>query len=124
MDDEARRGVALGQDEHEISRLLNDPVPVQAGPWGYQRIQGELQLSASTIKKLLRVHGLSPAPRRPDVTWVAFLRQQAAGLLACDFFTVETVFLQRLFGARVVSRSRFSKVRPLSRWDRRDDRAA
>jgi putative transposase len=69
---------------------------------GLPRIQGELkklgiEVSASAIKKLLRAHGLGPAPRRPDVTWSAFLRQQAASLIACDFFTVETVFLQRLY---------------------------
>jgi putative transposase len=46
---------------------------------------------------VLRAHGLGPAPRRPDVAWSHFLRQQASSLLACDFFTVETVFLQRLY---------------------------
>ena len=70
--------------------------------WGYQRIRGELQqlgarVSATTIRTLLRRHGLDPAPRRVATTWRAFLRQQAAGIMACDFFTVDTVWLRRLY---------------------------
>jgi putative transposase len=70
--------------------------------WGYQRIQGELlhlgvRLSATVIRTTLRRHGLDPAPRRAAATWRAFLRQQAAGIVACDFFTVDTIWLRRLY---------------------------
>src|SRR5512133_789965 len=70
--------------------------------WGYQRIHGELlrlgvRVSASSIRRVLHAHGLDPAPRRTPTSWRAFLRQQAAGILACDFFTVDTVFLQRVY---------------------------
>jgi putative transposase len=70
--------------------------------WGYQRIQGELQrlgmrVSATAIRATLRRHGLDPAPRPASTTWRAFLRQQAAEIVACDFFTVDTVWLRRLY---------------------------
>ena len=72
--------------------------------WGYQRIRGELlrlgcRVSASTIARVLRANGLQPAPRRAatSTTWRSFLRRQAAGILACDFLTVDTVFLQRVY---------------------------
>ena len=70
--------------------------------WGYQRIQGELlrlgvQVSASAIRTILHRHRLDPAPRPTTTTWHAFLRQQAAGIVACDFFTVDTIWLQRLY---------------------------
>jgi putative transposase len=64
--------------------------------WGYQRICGELlklgiRVSATTVRSTLLRHGLHPAPRRIGPTWIQFLRSQAAGILACDFFTVETI---------------------------------
>jgi hypothetical protein len=70
--------------------------------WGYQRIRGELlhlgcRVSASSIARILRANGLQPAPRPASTTWRSFLRRQAAGILACDFLTVDTVFLRRLY---------------------------
>ena len=70
--------------------------------WGYQRIKGELlrlgiRVSATAIRTTLRRHGLDPTPRPTTTTWRAFLRQQAAGILACDFFTVDTICLRRLY---------------------------
>jgi hypothetical protein len=57
--------------------------------WGDQRIKGELQrlgiwVSATAVRTTLRRHGLDPAPRRMATTWPVFLRQQAAGIVACD----------------------------------------
>jgi hypothetical protein len=57
--------------------------------WGYQRIKGELlrlgvQVSATAIRSTLHRYGLDPAPRRATTTWRAFLREQAAGIVACD----------------------------------------
>jgi putative transposase len=70
--------------------------------WGYQRIQGELlrlgiRVSATAIRTTLGRHGLDPTPRQTATTWRAFLRRQAAGIVACDFFTVDTVWLRRLY---------------------------
>ena len=70
--------------------------------WGYPRIAGELlklgvRVSPSTVRRLLLVAGLMPAPRRSGPSWREFLRQQAASVLACDFFTVETVSLRRYY---------------------------
>jgi putative transposase len=69
--------------------------------WGYMRIRGELlklgiRVSATTIATVLRRAGLGPAPRRGP-TWGQFLRQQAAGIMACDFLTVETATLKTLY---------------------------
>jgi hypothetical protein len=66
------------------------------------RIKGELQglgiiVSATTIRTILRRAGLGPAPRRDGPTWREFLSAQAKGIVACDFFTVETVFLKTLY---------------------------
>jgi len=70
--------------------------------WGYQRIKGELaglgyQVSASSVRRVLRVNGIDPAPRRASTTWSSFIRQQASGIVACDFFTVDSVWLTRYY---------------------------
>ncbi len=52
---------------------------------------------ATTIRRILRRSGLGPAPRRAGPTWTEFLRAQGRGVMACDFFTVETVFLKTLY---------------------------
>jgi putative transposase len=70
--------------------------------WGYRRIQAELaglgvRIAASTVWTILQEAGIDPAPRRTSETWRAFLRAQASGIIACDFLTVETVLLRRLY---------------------------
>jgi putative transposase len=70
--------------------------------WGYRRIQGELiglgiRVAPSTVWKLLREAGIDPAPRRESQSWREFLARQAAGIVACDFFTVDSVLLRRYY---------------------------
>ena len=70
--------------------------------WGYRRVHGELcrlgyKLGASTVWAILQRAGVDPAPKRSAITWRQFLRAQAKGVLAVDFFTVDTVLLKRLY---------------------------
>jgi transposase len=70
--------------------------------WGYRRIHGELArlgitIAASTIWTILKMAGIEPAPGRNSASWTTFLRSQAAAIVACDFFTVDTVLLRRYY---------------------------
>jgi putative transposase len=70
--------------------------------WGYRRIHGELtrlgvHIAASTVWAILKHAGIDPAPDRNPESWTKFLRAQAAGIVACDFFCVDTVMLRRYY---------------------------
>ena len=71
------------------------------GHWGYVRIVGELRklgitVSATLVRNVLARAGVPPAPERAASSWRSFLRQHGDSTLACDFFTVDTVWLRRL----------------------------
>jgi putative transposase len=62
--------------------------------WGYRRIHGELaglgiMVAPSTVWQILKNAGIDPAPRRDGPGWAEFLRSQAQGILALDFFTAD-----------------------------------
>jgi transposase len=62
--------------------------------WGYRRIHGELAglgitVAPSTVWQILKSAGIDPAPRRDGLGWTEFLRSQAQGILALDFFTAD-----------------------------------
>jgi putative transposase len=70
--------------------------------WGYKRIHSEISglgytLSPSTVWNILRRHGIEPVPGRARPTRREFLREQAAGIVECDFFTVDTIWLRRFY---------------------------
>lgn len=91
--------------------------------WGYVRIQGELRklgirIGATTVRRLLRAHRLGPAPRRSGPTWSQFLRTQAEGIVACDFFTVETLRLRTLYVLFFIELEPGASTSPASRRTR------
>jgi putative transposase len=70
--------------------------------WRYQRIVGELNslgisVSATTVRKILRHAGLGPAGERSGLSWCELLRAQTESMVAVDFFTVESIYVQRLY---------------------------
>jgi hypothetical protein len=69
--------------------------------WGRRRIHGELvglgyRVAAAMVWNILHRAGLDPAPRRTGRSWREFCRAQATTMLACEFFTVDTVLLRRV----------------------------
>jgi putative transposase len=96
----ATGGGRRGVDQEVVELVLR--LARENPRWGYVRIVGECRslgvpVSASSVRRILRRHRLGPAPRRGGPSWTQFLTAQARGLLACDFFTVETVGLTRLY---------------------------
>jgi putative transposase len=91
-----RPGVALELRDLVLRLARENPT------WGYRRVHGELcrlgyRIGASTVWAILQRAGVDPAPIRSALTWRQFLRAQAKGVLAVDFFTVDTVLLKRLY---------------------------
>jgi hypothetical protein len=85
---------ARGSGPHRSLRQGEPSVGLAADPRGAD--QARIEVFATTIRRILVRHGLHPAPRRGGPTWTEFLRSQAAGILATDFFTVETIRLKTL----------------------------
>ncbi len=72
--------------------------------WGYSRIHGELcklgfDAGRFTVRDILKRHRIHPAPQRgpQSGSWRAFLGHYRHQMLACDFFTVETLLLRTVY---------------------------
>ena len=71
--------------------------------WGYGKLDGELRklgyhISEQTIANILERHGIPPAPQRvASVSWRHLMQHYKDQILACDFFTVETLRLQTIY---------------------------
>jgi len=59
-------------------------------------------VAPSTVWLLLDRAGIQPAPHRAGLTWRQFLSAQAEGVLAVDFFHVDTMLLKRLYVLLVI----------------------
>ena len=93
----------LGEETVELICRLAPENP----RWGCFRIVGELRklgvrVPATALRGVLRRHHLGPAPRRTGPSWAEFLRAQATSMLATDFFHVDTVLGQRVYGLFVI----------------------
>jgi putative transposase len=91
-----RPGIAEGTTALVLRLAKENPT------WGYRRIHGEIAtmgivIAASSVWAILNRHDIDPSPRRSGPTWAEFLSAQAKGLMACDFFHVDTVLLRRLY---------------------------
>jgi putative transposase len=70
--------------------------------WGYDKIHGELlklgfSLCPSSVRNILKCHQMSPASVRSSTTWRTFLNHYKDQIIACDFFTIETIRLQTIY---------------------------
>jgi len=88
----------LGREVRELILRLARENP----RWGYRRITGELiglgiQISPTSVRNVLVGAGIGPAARRGGISWREFIRRQAQSMIACDFFTVDTITLRRIY---------------------------
>ena len=79
--------------------------------WGYRRIHGELAglgitVAPSTVWQILKNAGIDPAPRRDGPGWAKFLRSQAQGILALDFFTADLLNGTKVYVLAVIEQGR------------------
>jgi hypothetical protein len=77
------------------------PIRTRESPLGLpadrRRAEGPRHRRIGEHRNVLRKVQLGPAGTRRGPSWREFLRTQANSVLAVDFFTVDTVWLQRLY---------------------------
>jgi hypothetical protein len=95
-DGSGRRGPGRPRTAAEIVRLLVEMATRNTG-WGYTRLRGALKnvgypVGRNTIKRILKEHGIDPAPlRRRQYSWATFIKAHLSAITAADFFTVEVL---------------------------------
>jgi putative transposase len=88
--------------DHELETLIVR-IAQENPRWGYGKIQGELiklnfMVSQSTVRNVLARHHIVPAPvRNGSIGWRQLMNHYKEQILACDFFTGETIRLQTLY---------------------------
>ena len=87
--------------EDEVRQLVIE-MKTNNRRWGARRIVGELRkvgkiISKSTVLNILKESGFPDRSRRRDQSWYRFLRSHGTRFFACDFLTVDTAFLKRLY---------------------------
>jgi putative transposase len=90
----SRRGRSGRPPTHRNVRSVVLRLARENQSWGYRRVRGELAalgitVAPSTVWQILKDAGIDPAPRRDGPGWAEFLRSQAQGILALDFFTAD-----------------------------------
>jgi len=90
----SRRGRCGRPATHRRVRAVVLRLARENKSWGYRRIHGELAgpgitVAPSTVWQILKSAGINRAPRRDGPSWAEFLRSQAQGILALDFFTAD-----------------------------------
>ncbi len=71
--------------------------------WGYGKLEGELlklgiTVSQTSIRNILDKNGIVPVPvRNGSIGWRYLMNHYKAQMLACDFFTIETIWLKTLY---------------------------
>ncbi len=97
-DGSKRRGPGRPRKAAEVVELVLKMVRENES-WGYTRVKGALknlgyQIGRSTIKRILREHGIDPAPiRGKRMPWSKFIKAHLGAIVGMDFFTVEVMTL-------------------------------
>jgi transposase len=102
-----RRGRSRGSATHRKVRAEVLRLAQENESWGYRRIHGELaglgiKVAPSTVWQILKNAGIDPAPRRAGPGWAEFLRSQAQGILALDFFTADLLNGSKVYVLAVI----------------------
>jgi hypothetical protein len=92
----------------ELQKLIAR-LTIENPRWGYSKLHGELlklgynvsrsSVSRSSVRNLLSREHIAPSSqhKRQGTNWRSFLGHYADQMLACDFFTIETIRLQTLY---------------------------